>query len=578
MPGSHSYQFGPYRLLVPGALLYRHEELVPLPPKAAQTLLFLVERAGQVVEKETLLHNVWEGAFVEEGSLVRTISILRKTLGSAPGGRDYIATLSKRGYRFAVPVREAASDTPDLGGSPVTLAVLPFENLTGTPDQDYFSDGLTEEMITQLARLSPERLRVIARTSAMQYKSTRKSIRAIGRELGASYVLEGSVRRDRLRVRISAQLICVDDESHLWAENFERDLHDMLALQAEVARAIAQQIRIKLTLGQRQRLDLDKARSVDPRAYELYLRGRHFWNLRTADGMKKSIACFEEALQFDGSYAAAHDGISDAYTMLACRGVMPATEAFHKARAAARQAVHLEPQLGEGFASLAHVRLHDWDWVGLEDDFLRALELSPGHAIAHYWYAEYLMTVGRPADAVARVTSAQQMDPLNPLFNASVGMVLYLARQYDRAIAELHRALDIDSHHFLLYFRLGLVYSQRGLAREAVAAMRKAVKLSGESTETRTGLAHAYAAAGDQAKMRRILDEVTRPASPYVSPYDVARVFALAGDKTSAFDWLHRAYAEHNPDLIELKSEPAFDSLHAEPQFRDLARRIGWPE
>ena len=245
------------------------------------------------------------------------------------------------------------------------LVVLPFENLTAGERYDYFSEGLTEEMITELARLSPERLGVIARTSAMQFKSTTKSIAQIGSELGVSHVLEGSVRRVGERVRITAQLIRVSDESHLWAQSYERGLHDVLEVQAEVARAVAREIQIKLTPHEQRRLDPDKTRSINSQAYELYLRGRHFWYRRTEEGIRKSIECFEEALRYDPSFAAAYDGISDAHTMLACRGMTPALESFHKAKAAARQAVRLQPELGEGYASLAHVRLHDWDWVGL---------------------------------------------------------------------------------------------------------------------------------------------------------------------------------------------------------------------
>src|ERR1700742_1009978 len=281
------------------------------------------------------------------------------------------------------------------------LVVLPFENLTAGDRYDYFIDGLTEEMITELACLSPEHLGVIARTSAMQFKSTSKSVKQIGSDLGVSHVVEGSVRRAGERMRITVQLIRVSDESHLWAENYERGLHDVLEVQSEVARAVAREIQIKLTPQEQRRLDTDKTRSINPQAHELYLRGRHFWYRRTEEGIRKSIECFEQSLRHDPGFAAAYDGISDAHTMLACRGMTPAVESFHKAKAAARQAVLIEPHLGEGYASLAHVRLHDWDWIDLEDDFLRAVELDPGYAIAHYWFAEFLMAMGRTEQAIA---------------------------------------------------------------------------------------------------------------------------------------------------------------------------------
>jgi TolB-like protein/tetratricopeptide (TPR) repeat protein len=454
--------------------------------------------------------------------------------------------------------------------------VLPFENLTAGEKYDYFSEGLTEEMITELARLSPERLGVIARTSAMQFKSTTKSIAQIGSELGVSHVLEGSVRRVGERVRITAQLIRVSDESHLWAQSYERGLHDVLEVQAEVARAVAREIQIKLTPHEQRRLDSVKTRSINTKAYELYLRGRHFWYRRTEEGIRKSIDCFEKALQYDPSFAAAYDGISDAHTMLACRGMTPALESFHKAKAAARQAMRLQPELGEGYASLAHVRLHDWDWVGLESDFRQAAELDPGYAIAHYWYAEYLMAMGRTREAVGRVQHAWELDPLNSVINASVGMIRYLAHDFDGALLALQRGLEIDPTHYVSYLRIGLVCLQKNLPHEAIDAMRQAVTHSGGSTEALAGLAQAHAVTGDKLAMERIVKELGESRDRYVSPYNIARVYGAIDDKQRALEWLESAYREHNPDLIELTREPSFAGLHSNAKFRELAQRIGW--
>jgi TolB-like protein/Tfp pilus assembly protein PilF len=456
------------------------------------------------------------------------------------------------------------------------LLVLPFENLTVGERYDYFSEGLTEEMITELARLSPERLGVIARTSAMQFKSTTKSIAQIGSELGVSHVLEGSVRRAGERVRITAQLIRVSDESHLWAQSYERGLHHVLEVQAEVARAVAREIQLTLTPHEKQRLDHDKARSIDPQAYELYLRGRHFWYRRTEEGIRKSIECFEEALRYDPSLAAAYDGISDAHTMLACRGMTPAVESFHKAKTAARHAVRIQPELGEGYASLAHVRLHDWDWVGLESEFRRAVELDPGYAIAHYWYSEYLMAMGRTREALDRVQHSWELDPLNSVINASVGMIHYLAHDYDGALVALRRGLEVDPTHYVSHLRVGLACLQKKLLNEAIEAMRQAVRHSGGSTEALAGLAQAHAVAGDTAATEKIVEELGASGHRYVSPYNVARVYGAMGDKQRALDWLERAYQEHNPDLIELTREPSFASVRTDAKFRELAERIGW--
>jgi TolB-like protein/Tfp pilus assembly protein PilF len=571
------YEFGAYRLDEQGPMLFRDGERVPLPPKVVELLVALVQAAGRVLTREQLLQQLWPNAVVEEGSLTSHISLLRKALAGGGGGPELIETVPKRGYRFVAPVKPARFDRAESGPRREMLVVLPFENLTTGDKYDYFSDGLTEEMITELARLSPERLGVIARTSAMQFKSTTKNIAQIGGELGVSHVLEGSVRRAGERVRITSQLIRVSDETHLWAQSYERGLHDVLEVQAEVARAVAQEIQIKLTPHDEQRLQPEKRRPVNPQAHELYLRGRHFWYRRTEEGMRKSIECFEEALRHDPGFAAAYDGISDAHTMLACRGITPVAESFHKAKAAARQSVRIEPELGEGYASLAHVRLHDWDWVGLEGDFRRSMELDPGYAIAHYWYAEYLMAMGRTTEALARVQHSWELDPLNSVINASVGMIHYLAHDYDGALVALRRGLEVDPTHYVSHLRVGLVCLQKNLVNEAIDAMRQAVTHSGGSTEALAGLAQAHAVAGDTPVMAKIVEALGGSGHRYVSPYNVARVYGAMDDKQRALEWLERAYQEHNPDLIELTREPSFASLRSDAKFRELMSKVGWP-
>ena len=570
------YEFGAYQLDGKGRVLFREGVPVALPPKVAELLVALVQAAGTVLTREHLVDRLWPDTVVEEGSLTSHISLLRKTLGKNSNGQEFIETLSKRGYRFLAPVTLAASEAPESVLSRIMLVVLPFENFTSGDRYDYFSDGLTEEMITEIARLSPERLGVIARTSAMLFKSTTKNIEEIGRALGVSHVLEGSVRRAGERVRITAQLIRVSDESHLWAESFERALDDVLEVQAEVAQAVAREVQVKLSPHDARRLHPEKRRSIKPQAYEAYLRGRHFWYRRTEEGMRKSIECFQEALQYDPSFASAYDGISDAHTMLACRGITPALDSFHKAKAAARQAVRIEPDLGEGYASLAHVRLHDWDWVGIESGFRRAVELDPGYAIAHYWYAEYLMAMGRTEEAIRRVEHSLVLDPLNSVINASVGMIRYLAHDYDGALVALRRGLEIDPTHYVSHLRVGLVCLQKKLPNEAVAAMLQAVTHSRGSTEAKVGLAQAYAIMGDSQSMERIVQELGEGRQPYVSPYNVARLYGAIDDKPRALEWLEKAYEEHNPDLIELTREPSFSSLRSDARFRELAVRIGW--
>ena len=569
------YEFGPFRLDPSGRVLFRGAQAVPLPPKAGDVLVLLLQRAGDVVPKDELLKQVWHDAFVEDGSLTRTISVLRRMLGEGRNGRQYIATVSRRGYRFAAQVTQAGPQPRASIPGKLMLAVLPFENLSEDRTQEYFNDGLTEEMITQLSRLNPERLGVIARTSAMKYKGTKKSIKEIGAELGVAYVLEGSVRRALGRVRIAAQLIQVRDETHLWAQTYERGVTDILKLQSEVARAIAREIRVKLTPREERRLAASSA--VSPQAYEAYLKGRHLWNRRTEEGMRKSIAHYEQAIRLYPQYAMAYAGVADSYVMLACRGMVPAKDTFRKAKEAARKAIDLDSELGEAHGSLAHVRLHDWDWEGLEADFERAIDLNPAQAIVYYWYGEFLMSRGRPEEAIAVTQKAQQTDPLSPVIGSSLAMILYLARRYDQAAVVLERTRELNPDHFLPHLRMGLIRIQQRKYDEAILELKTAVSLADQSTETLAALAMAYAAAGKKKPAQQILAKLQQLAGKrYVLPYNVAKIHAAGADGDKAFEWLERAYEGGNPDLIELNSEPIFDGLRGEPRFSDLMRRIGW--
>src|SRR5579859_1503517 len=393
--------------------------------------------------------------------------------------------------------------------------------------------------------------------------------------MGVSHVLEGSVRREADRVRIAAQLIEVADETHVWANTYERSLSDILKLQSEVSQAVAREIRVRLAPREARRLAA--AREVSPAAYEAYLKGRHLWNKRTEDGMRKSIAQYEEAIRQNPDYAMAHCGIADSYVMLACRGMAPAKETFLKAKMAARRAIELDPDLGDVHGSMAHVRLHDWDWEGLEGDFQRAIELNPSQAIVYYWYGEFLMSMGRPEEAIAVTQKAYETDPLSAVTGASLGMILYLARRYEQATEVLQRAQKVSPDHFLPHMRLGLVRIQQGKCEEAIQSLRRSVDLAGRSTETFAALAVAHSAAGDMKEARVILDDLEKPLSKrYVLPYNIAKIYSASANPDKAFEWLEIAYKEGNPDLIELNSEPLFDGLRSDPRFSDLMQRVGW--
>jgi TolB-like protein/Tfp pilus assembly protein PilF len=586
-----------------------------------ELLLVLVQAGGNPIEKNQLLQKVWAGTAVEEGSLTWHISLLRKALDDGENGRRFIETIPRRGYRFISPVSEVSveespaslQDTrsqvslaagnrlkwlwstalamsvagavywvwgdgrigrPAQHSGRIMVAVLPVQNLTGDPEREYISDGLTEEVIANLARLNPARLGVIARTSSMAYKATAKTVQQIGRELQVDFVVESSMRATDDRMRITAELVRVSGQTQLWASSYDRTQGDLFSLQGEVAQAIAREVKVSLLPRARERME--RAHLPSPAAYEAYLKGRHFWAKRTEDGLRKGLELFKQAIQQDPAYAAAYVGVSDSYALLAMRGVVPAQEAFPKARTALRRALELDADLGEAHASLAHIRLHEWDWAGLEQEFQRAIELNPGYAMAYPWYSEYLTDTGRFNESIEVVKKARAIDPVSSVVGTTLPHAYYFSRNYKPAMDLLRKTLELEPNHFQVHFRLGQVYIARKLRDEAIQEMQRAVDLSDRSTESMSGLAEAYAAAGMTARSQQLVDELKREAR-YVSPYAVAKIFACVPDKQEAFTWLDKAYRERDPDLIELAVEPVLDGLRSDPRFSSLLQRLNFP-
>jgi TolB-like protein/cytochrome c-type biogenesis protein CcmH/NrfG len=567
-----SINFGAFSLDLATKELRHRSSYVSVPPKELELLVLLAREPGRILGKRQLIETVWPGVYVEEGNLARHISFLRQRLSTFEPGADFIETIPKRGYRFRL---EPAPATLDKTGDATVremLVVLPFENLSADGSKDYFSDGFTEEMITNLSRWNPERLGVIARTTAMRYKRTQKTIGEIGAELRVSHVLEGSIRWDTDRVRVTAQLIQVHDQTHLWAETYDRKLSDIFAVQSEVTSAIAREIQVKLDPATK----TAQVRPVSPEAYDAYLRGRHFWTLRTEEGMRRGIAHFEEALRLQPGLAVAHAGIADSYVMLACRGICAVTDSFRQARVAAYKALELDPHLGDAHATLAHLRLHEFDWNGLDEAFRGALQRNPSLAIAYYWYGEYLMAVGRGEEAVEVTERALRIDPLSPVIGSSMGMILYLAHDFERAERVLRRALELHPEHFLPHLKLGLVLVQLRRDQEAVASLQRAIALSDNSTESAAAMGLAYAASGDRERMEAIIQALqNQNTDRYVLPYNIAKIYAAAGEPEQAFRWLETAHREANCDLIELGSEPVFVLMRGDPRFVSLLRRVG---
>jgi TolB-like protein/Flp pilus assembly protein TadD len=454
----------------------------------------------------------------------------------------------------------------------VMLAVLPLENLSGNPDQEYFSDGLSEEMITQLGRLHPERLGVIARTSASHYKGTNKRVDEIGRELGVDYILEGSVWRQAERVRINAQLIRVSDQTHLWAETYERDLRDVLALQNEVARNIANAIQLELNVEEEHRLA--RSAAVDPEAYDAYLKGRYHWNKRSDAGYTKAIEYFRQAIAREPNYPHAYAGLADAYALLGSisNDQISRSEAIARARAAALKALDLDDTLAEALTSLAFVRMHyDWDWTGAEKEFQRAIKLNPGYATAHHWYAYCLLALGRSEEALREIRRAEESDPLSLIIKTDVAEILYFGRHYDEAIAQARKAVEMDPNFFLAHRALGWALVQRAAYSEAIAELQEGLRLEPGRGDLLLYLAYAYARAGQVGEARRILARV----KPAEASFEVVAVYVALGEKDAVFSWLEKGFKERSGLTVFLRTAPEYDPMRSDPRFADLLRRLG---
>ena len=469
-------------------------------------------------------------------------------------------------------VRRASRHTAAAPPPKVMLAVLPFENLTGDPAKEYFSDGLTEEMITQLAELQPNRLGVIARTSVMSYKHGDRSIAHVGSQLDVKYILEGSLRQTEGHVRITAQLIQVKDQTHLWAQDYDRDLGDMLSMEREVSSNVAREIQLQLT--PHQRADLAQPRSIDPEAHELYLKGRFYWNKRTQDGYGKAIDYFNGAIAKDPKYAEAYAGLADAYRFLMFD--VPPEEAMPKARAAAEKALALNPNLAEAHASLGLIApYYDWDWEGASRHFQRAIELNPNLAIAHDWYAEgYLTPMGRMDESLAELHLAQRLDPLSVVILADIGKTLYFARRYDDAIVQLRAVLDMDAGYFQAVNWLWKSYAEKGMYPEALATVHREEGSIRQASYIED-LASLHARMGDTKESRKLLAELIKLSqTEHLDPGGISLAYLETGDKEQALVWLERAFVAHSGYISSLKVWPAYDPLRNDPRFTDLERRV----
>jgi serine/threonine protein kinase/Flp pilus assembly protein TadD len=456
-----------------------------------------------------------------------------------------------------------------------SLAVLPLENLSGDPEQEYFAEGMTEALITDLSKISA--LRVISRTSVMQYKSGNKLLSQIAKELNVEGIVEGSVQRSGDRVRINAQLIYAPTDTHLWGESYDRELRDVLPLQDDVARAIADEIKIKVT--PQEQVLLANARQVDPEAHELYLKGRYYWNKRTPDALEKGLEYFKQATAKDPGFASAYAGMADSYFLLSNLGVLEQRVAVPEAMAAAKKALELDDQLADAHASLGIAyRCDHLNWRAAEKELKRAIELDPNYASAYQWYASTLATVGRSEDLLRNARRAQELDPLSRIINASLGHAYYLCRRYDDAIQQCRKTLELDPEFPVAHLFLGMAQTQKGQHREAIAEIQKAVDLSDRTPVVLAMLGYAHAAAGERDAARKILKGLLEPdQKKFVSSADIAIIYAGLGQKDEAFKLLEKAYVEESLWTISIKLDPKLDALRADDRFGRFVQHVGLP-
>jgi DNA-binding winged helix-turn-helix (wHTH) protein/TolB-like protein/Tfp pilus assembly protein PilF len=633
------YEFGRFRLDAGERILRRDRELVPLTPKVFDILLALVERGGHIVEKDDLMKRVWPDTYVEEGNLTQNVSLLRKALGENPGSPQFIETVARRGYRFVatvktgenglilphIPDTEAKSlpvgattlqpdkalagenghAVPDKGevvssppahlrkrvvvfglaavliaivgvvyftglgkagpAAPIdSIAIVPFVDEVGGTDAQYLNDKIVDSLINDLSRLP--KLRVVPRAVLNNYRGKDIDPRQIGRELNVRAVLTGRVHRYGDTISIQADLIDVDNVAQIWGQHYDRKLADMLLVQEDISRDIFENLRLKLNVEEQRHLD----------AYRFYLKGRNAWNKRTADGLQQGIDFFKQAINTDPNYAPAYAGLADCYNMLVVYGASQPKDGFPQAKEAAIKALDIDESLAEAHTSLAFIKFRwDRDRVEAEREFQQAIKLKPNYAPAHQWYSSFLIALERFDEAIAEAKRTEELEPLSFTASSHLGWIYYLAGQNDRAIEQCSKILELDPSSFPARRYRGLAYEQKGMYREAIDEFQKGLKVSGSPLMLAL-LGHAYAASGQKAEAKRVLNELDElQGQRYVSSYTVGAIYAGLGDRDQAFKWLEKAYDERDVWLMNLKVDPVFARIRSDKRFQDLLTRSG---
>jgi len=584
-------------------------------PKAMQVLVYLSEHPG-VVSKDQLISAVWPDVFVTDDVLPGCISVLRKAFQDNARQPRIIETIHKSGYRLLLPAEPVSANGHDpfsqaavpqslwqrIRTRPLplllaaivlvplavagvlrlpsrttydSLAVLPFTSPDGDSTSQYLSDGIAEQVVNDLSEL--QTLKVMAWTTVSRYRQPQLDVRRAGSDLKVKAILTSRLQRDANRVVVQTELVDVSTGSQLWGQRYERPIADISGLQRQLSQDIAANLRLRLT-GSEQ-LKIQHKSSASPEAYELYLKGRYFWNKRTKTGLQQGISYFEQAIHSDPNFTLAYAGLADSYNLLDDWGKTPPRDSFPKARAAAEKAIALDDSLAEAHVSLAMVRAaYDWDWTGAEQEFRRAIELNPNYGTAHQWYGLLLASLGRFPEAEAEVRRAQQLEPLSPIINMAVAEVFTWERRYDDAVVEYKKILELDPNFEGAYGNLAEVYAAKGMYPEALALWKKKCALTGEMDFSRD-LEKQYARSGYLGILRAMLnyDLAARASGEYSNPIGISEMYAALGDAPHAFEWLQKAYEEHSSGMQFLNTDAHFDSIRSNPKFQYWLNIVALP-
>lgn len=577
---AHAYRFADVVVDCARFAVLKGGQVVKITPRAFEVLLYLIRQRGRVVGKQELFEQVWKEAYVSDNALTRMVKEIRHVIGDDANAPRYIETVPKRGYRFVAEVQETTeertltkAERPNGDNRLPTVAVLPFKTLGAGQANEYLQFGLADTLITRLSNIG--QLVVRPTSSVLHYVDGVRDVTRAGRELGVDCLLDGRVQRLEDRIRVTVQLLRTDDGAPLWAEKFDEHFTDIFALQDSITERVMSALTLRLSALEQQRL---AQRCTDnAAAYQAYLKGRYFWNKRTEDEIKKAVEYFKQALELDPDFALAWVGLAESYVLYSIYCLTPPREAYAQAKAAVLKALELDEQLAEAHATLGLIKYeYDWDWAGAERELVRALELKPHHATAHHWHAGLLVAQGRFAKGLEAIRRAQELDPLSLIIHAMAGWFYYYARQYDLALQEVTKALEIDHNFGIGYVLLALIHERLSWIGAALEAARTGRELLEESSLSLWALIQVLNAANRRAEAQELLEKLERLAEQqYVSPYERALIYLSQGDHELAFAWFEEALAQRDPWLVWLKVEPRLDPLRADPRFARLLACVG---